>query len=44
VKTASEQVASKPIPLMAVGGIWEVVRVLRTQTLMARQMSVVDCS
>ena len=44
VKTAREQVASKPMPFTEVGGMREVVRMDRTQCVMARQMSVVDCS
>ena len=43
-RTAREQVASKPMPLMESGGAEERVRMRRMQVLMARQMSVVDCS
>lgn len=44
VKTASEQVASKPMPLTDWGGTDEEARIRRTHLQMARQMSVVDCS
>ena len=44
VKTAREQVASKPMPLTVVGSMAEVARMRRTQAQMQFQMFVVDCS
>jgi hypothetical protein len=42
--TASEHVASKPIPLTEAGSAPELASTARTHVAMARQMSVVDCS
>jgi hypothetical protein len=42
--TAREQVASKPMPLMASGGVFELERQSLTQVEMASQILSVDCS